>query len=57
VATLGESAVLFGGTDGEVKSDETWTGDGTSWARRDVKGPSARTGHAMVTVGDMPPRR
>jgi hypothetical protein len=54
MATLGgDKVVLFGGTDGSgaVNSD-TWLFDGTQWTAVQATGPSARTFHSLVAVGN-----
>jgi hypothetical protein len=52
MATLGDTVVLFGGITSMGADDETWTWNGTTWTKMDVRGPSARGKHAMATLGD-----
>jgi hypothetical protein len=42
--------VLFGGLSGRTALDDTWTWDGTQWARVEVTGatPPPRSHHAMA---------
>ena len=52
MATLDGEIVLFGGQDETSYAlGDTWTWDGTSWAKQDVSGPPARFGAAMAAIG------
>jgi N-acetylneuraminic acid mutarotase len=42
--------LLFGGAGKSEFQSDTWIWDGTTWARLDVTGPSARAGMAMATL-------
>ena len=48
MATLGSTAVLFGGATLTAEFGDTWTWDGTSWTWKNVTGPSARHFAAMA---------
>jgi hypothetical protein len=51
MATLGDSVVLFGGSDENLhQMSDTWSWDGSTWAQLKVSGPEARTGASMATV-------
>ena len=41
-------SILFGGNSGNNYLGETWEWNGTTWAQRDLSGPSARYFHAMA---------
>jgi hypothetical protein len=43
-----ERTVLFGGSAGNVKFNDTWEWDGDNWTQVADTGPSARGGHAMA---------
>ena len=43
----------FGGNSGSARLDDTWTFDGTTWARVNGPAPPARANHAMATINGM----
>ena len=49
-----QSVVLFGGMDIATSTflGDTWEWDGRGWTQRASSGPSARSEHAMATLGD-----
>jgi hypothetical protein len=54
IATLGNSIVLFGGTNSDTSGlGDTWTWDGATWTQRESReNPAPRIGAAMATSGN-----
>ncbi len=44
----GQTVVLFGGSSGGTTYGDTWVRTITNWQKREVVGPSIRTGHVMA---------
>jgi hypothetical protein len=49
-ASLGHTAVLFGGRDDSKVLGDTWEWDGATWTQQPVAGPSARVQQAMAPL-------